>query len=128
MRMLVIMVALLGLALAASGAVGAHVIDLEIAGAADRWDSALLYGFAHTGAALAVAALPLARMRLVAGWAFVIGVVLFSGLQIAGLIWGRGAASPLHAVSMLIPVGGASFMAGWIMLVLAALRTRSAKP
>ena len=51
-----------------------------------------------------------------AGWLFLIGTVLFSGslyaLALSGLRW-------LGAVT---PLGGAAFLAGWLCLLLAAVR------
>jgi uncharacterized membrane protein YgdD (TMEM256/DUF423 family) len=52
----------------------------------------------------------------VAGWLFVVGIVLFSGslylLAVTGLKW-------LGAVA---PLGGAAYLAGWIALAVTALR------
>ncbi len=115
---------LLGLLLTVSGALGAHVVDDQIAGVAKRWDSALLFGFVHVLAAVAAASAPLGRIRLIAAWAFLAGVVLFSGIQLSGMLWGGGAGSPLDAISMLIPVGGMTMMAGWLTLSVAALLDR----
>lgn len=123
MKIVLLACAVLGLALTASGAVGAHVVQQEIAGVSARWDSALLYGFAHVLAAMVAAIAPLGPLRLAAAWAFLAGVLLFSLLQIAGMIWGGGAGSPLDAVSFLIPVGGLSMMAGWVLTGASAIRT-----
>lgn len=123
MKPVIAVASLLGLLLTAAGAIGAHIVSDEIAGVAGRWDGALLYGFVHVLAAVIAVAAPLGRIRLVAGWAFIAGVVLFSGVQMGGMLWGRGAGSPLDAVSMLIPIGGLSFMAGWIALGVAAVLT-----
>jgi uncharacterized membrane protein YgdD (TMEM256/DUF423 family) len=51
-----------------------------------------------------------------AGWLFVAGTILFSGslyvLALTGIKW-------LGAIT---PLGGVAFIAGWVCLVLAALR------
>jgi len=51
-----------------------------------------------------------------AGWAFVVGIVVFSGslyvLSVSGIRW-------LGAIT---PLGGTAFLVGWILLFLAASR------
>jgi uncharacterized membrane protein YgdD (TMEM256/DUF423 family) len=51
-----------------------------------------------------------------AGWAFVVGIVVFSGslylLSITGIRW-------LGAIT---PIGGVAFLIGWILLVWAAVK------
>jgi uncharacterized membrane protein YgdD (TMEM256/DUF423 family) len=51
-----------------------------------------------------------------AGWLFVVGLILFSGslylLAITGVRW-------LGAIT---PLGGVAFIAGWVCLVVAAIR------
>ncbi len=123
MKSLVIAAAACGLALVAAGAAGAHMAPGEAAG---RWDGSLLYGFVHTLAALAAAFAPLRGRRLAAasGWSFVAGVILFSGIQIAKMMTTSEGVSPLDPLTMLVPVGGIAFMAGWLLLGIAALMQR----
>ena len=56
-------------------------------------------------------------MAVAAGWCFAVGTVVFSGslygLSLNGTRW-------LGAVT---PVGGVAFLAGWLLLALAALKT-----
>ena len=119
MRSQVFAAAVCGLLLVATGAIGAHAVPADLSG---RLDGALLFGFVHTLAALAVALLPLpGRLRLASGWMFLAGVVFFSGVQIATLLTQTDRASPFDALGMLVPVGGVAFMAGWGLLGLAAL-------
>ena len=119
MRVLIAAASVCGLLLVAAGAAGAHMVPIE---ATRQWDSALLFGFVHTLAALAATAVNLrTRMALVAGWVFVAGVLLFSGMQIAKLLTASGGASPFDALTMLVPVGGIAFMLGWGLLAIAAL-------
>lgn len=134
MRTLLIVAASLGLLLVAAGAAGGHAaafgltsddISLMHAGLARRiaWDSAMTFGFAHVLAALVVAALPLGRMRLWAGWAFLAGVVLFSLALLAKTFIERsGGGAPM--LGMTAPVGGLCFMLGWGMLIVSAARTK----
>jgi uncharacterized membrane protein YgdD (TMEM256/DUF423 family) len=127
MRGLVIAASVCGLLLVAAGAAGAHAVAREQAFPQGQWDSALLYGFVHTLAALLTATAPLgARLKAGAGWSFIAGVVLFSGIQIVSLLTSHlaGAPSPVDALSPLIPVGGVAFMLGWILLGTSALLKR----
>lgn len=124
MKSLVIVAVVCGCSLVAAGAAGAHLIPIE---AAKQWDAALLYGFVHTLAALAAAFAPFpGRLSSASGWAFIAGVVLFSGIQIATMIASGGGASAPEALSMLVPIGGMAFMAGWLLLGAAALMRRTA--
>jgi uncharacterized membrane protein YgdD (TMEM256/DUF423 family) len=133
MRTLAIAACVCGLLLVAAGAAGAHLLasqpiwpPLEQPRAPfpqHQWDSALLYGFVHTLAALAAAFAPLgARLKLASAWAFVAGVVLFSGIQLGSILTSKplGGPSPIDGLSPLIPAGGIAFMAGWILLGAAA--------
>ena len=118
MRALILAASVCGLLLVAAGAVGAHVIAIE---ESSSWDGALLYGFVHTLAAIGAAFAPLhGRLKLVAGWSFVAGVALFSGIQIGRLL----APGALDAIGVLVPVGGIAFMLGWVVLGVAALIAR----
>jgi uncharacterized membrane protein YgdD (TMEM256/DUF423 family) len=90
--------------------------------AGDLWETAVLYGFVHTLAGLGAAIAPLqGRLKLAAGWVFLAGVVLFSGIQIARLLAAPGT---LDGLTPLVPVGGIAFMLGWILLGVAALTAR----
>lgn len=110
-----------GLAVAL-GAFGAH-------GLKDRITPELLQTFEtgvryHMYHALALMAVAYAASRWqasvgwsnAAGWLFVAGTVLFSGslyvLALTGIKW-------LGAIT---PLGGVAFIAGWVCLVLAAIR------
>jgi uncharacterized membrane protein YgdD (TMEM256/DUF423 family) len=124
MRALVVAASICGFVLVAVGAIGAHMIPVE---AKDRWDGALLYGFVHTLAVLGAALLPVGgQLRLISGWAFFTGVVLFSGIQVAKAMTAQDGVSPLDGLTMLVPVGGIAFMAGWLLLGAAALLVRPA--
>jgi uncharacterized membrane protein YgdD (TMEM256/DUF423 family) len=52
-----------------------------------------------------------------AGWLFVLGTVLFSGSLYALALSG------VRALGAVTPLGGVAFIAGWIALAVAALRT-----
>jgi uncharacterized membrane protein YgdD (TMEM256/DUF423 family) len=130
MRALIIAAALVGLLLVAAGASGGHsLVPLE---ATARWQSAFLYGFVHAIAALVAAILPFAGwLKLAAGWAFVISVPLFSGVQIGKIMLGGIAMTPtpLDQLSFLVPVGGVFFILGWLLVGLsAAMAQRADEP
>jgi uncharacterized membrane protein YgdD (TMEM256/DUF423 family) len=121
MRALIIAASLLGLLLVAAGAAGGHnSVPLE---ATARWQSAFLYGFAHVLAAAVAAMLPFhSRLQYASGWAFIVSVPMFSGVQIGKIMLGGIAMTPtpLDGLSVLVPFGGAAFILGWLLLGLAA--------
>ena len=107
----------LGVAL---GAFAAHVLRHNLASdMMEVWDLGARYQMIHAPAILLVglgagAARP--RLQQAAGWLFTIGTVLFSGslytLALTGVdVWGA-----------VTPLGGASFIAGWVVLAIAAAR------
>ncbi len=99
------------------GAFGAHALDLPERYAA-TYQTGVEYHMAHSLALLltAFASERLGSPNRVrwAGRLFLAGIVLFSGnlyvLSVTGLSW-------LGAV---VPLGGASFLAGWLLLAAAA--------
>ena len=102
----------------AAGATAAH-------GASDARAAALLgigaqYGLAHAVALLALAALRgraggfAERLLAVAAWAFLVGLVLFSGSLFALALTGAS------VLGMATPFGGTSFLLGWASLLLYA--------
>ncbi len=58
----------------------------------------------------ALAAMRPARILDYSVWAFMLGTILFSGIVYLRALTG------FAALSFLVPVGGASFMAGWLLL------------
>ena len=107
---------LLGVAL---GAFGAHGLkDALSPEARQTYQTAVLYQLIHGLALLAVGWLatlkPMEPLVRTAGWAFVIGVVLFSGslylLSVSGA----------KKLGMITPFGGLAFLLGWICLAIAA--------
>jgi uncharacterized membrane protein YgdD (TMEM256/DUF423 family) len=105
----------------ALGAFGAHALR-------ERLDERMLANF-ETGAryqmyhALALLAVAWAASRfstsqlpVYAGWLFVVGIILFSGslylMAFTGQRW-------LGAVT---PLGGVAFLAGWVCLIIPAVR------
>ena len=112
--------AFLGLLAVLAGALGAHALrgtlepdDLR------TFETAVRFQMYH---ALALLASGLMALRWnstwvsLAGWLFVVGVVLFSGSLYAL------AATGIGAFGAIAPLGGVSLMAGWAVLVVGALR------
>jgi uncharacterized membrane protein YgdD (TMEM256/DUF423 family) len=121
MRALIIGAALVGLLLVAAGAAGGHsLVPLEMT---SRWQTAFMYGYVHALGALIAAILPFRGwLHQAGGWAFLLGVPLFSGVQIGKIMLGGIAMTPtpLDGLTMLVPFGGAAFIIGWLMIGLAA--------
>ncbi|MEH6693934.1 MAG: DUF423 domain-containing protein [Hyphomonas sp.] len=107
--------ALTGFAAVALGAFGAHGLDLG-GDALDWWDKATLYGLVHAAAALAIAISSQTGLLRRSGWAFIAGVVIFSGCLYAMAL---GAPRWLGAI---VPLGGVSFLVGWALAGASALR------
>lgn len=109
-------VMLVGVAL---GAFGAHGLKASLSpGAKQLYQTAVLYHLIHGLALIAVGWLtvlkPSAAFLKPAGWAFLLGIVLFSGslylLSITGM----------KKLGMITPVGGLAFLLGWLLLALSA--------
>jgi uncharacterized membrane protein YgdD (TMEM256/DUF423 family) len=120
MRPLFVSAAVCGLWLVIAGAVTGHGppegaspdIVLAALDHASELNTALMFGFVHVLAAL-FAGTRQGRLSGIAGWVFLAGVALFSGV-LAGRLLVPG--SVFDQVVMLVPLGGVSFMAGWILL------------
>ena len=113
--------AIFGLLAVALGAFGAHALKTKIS--SDMlavWHTAVQYHFYHTLALLAVALFirQASNAWLTAsGFAFIVGVVLFSG----SLYWlALGGPKLLGPIT---PLGGLCFMVGWVLLAVGSLRS-----
>jgi uncharacterized membrane protein YgdD (TMEM256/DUF423 family) len=112
--------ALLGFLAVALGAFGAHALRARLTpGDLDIWRTAALYHLVHAVALLAVA-LAGARVRtgrLICGL-WTAGIVIFGGslylLAATGIRW-------LGAIT---PLGGAAFLAGWLILAVTSVKDR----
>lgn len=104
----------LGVLLGAFGAHGLknHVTDPHLL---DVWEKAARYHLVHAVAIGLVAAHPARPAG--AGAAFVAGIVLFSGSLYAMAL------TDVRALGAVTPLGGLSFVAGWLLLAAAAPRT-----
>lgn len=107
---------LLGVAL---GAFGAHALKARLAGdLLAVWRTAVEYHFWHALALVLVGVLALQRPAPalnVAGGAFALGVLLFSGSLYALALTGA------RALGAVTPIGGVLFLCGWAALLWAAI-------
>ncbi|MCU0341741.1 MAG: DUF423 domain-containing protein [Spirosomaceae bacterium] len=114
--------AILGALGVALGAFGAHALKstLEASGRMDTFETAVKYQFYHA-LALILVGLLLQNAPAVAhkwynwsGYAFMIGVLIFSGALYAICFTG------VRAFGAIAPIGGTLMIVGWICLLLAA--------
>lgn len=127
------------------GAMGAHVLDdyfeekyssmeqKEIAGQPVKASYKYLQDF-KTGAeyqmyhALGMIAVGIASQRRksrafsVAGWCFLIGIVLFSGMLYTIALTGLRKLGPIP-LGLIVPFGGIAFLLGWFSFAVGALRS-----
>ncbi len=106
-----------GLLAVGLGAFGAHGLKkVATAEALGWWQTAAHYHLAHAVALVLLGVLAAERAGVDrAGWAFLVGIVFFSGSLYAMAL---GAPRWFGAIT---PIGGLGLMAGWLLLALAAL-------
>ena len=112
---------LIGVAL---GAFGAHAFEvmLKETGRTDTWDTATLYLFVHALVLLFIAQRKLSgNSSKLVDWSarfFMLGIVVFCGALYTICLTG------LTKLGMVAPIGGLSFMIGWVLLTLAAIKQK----
>jgi uncharacterized membrane protein YgdD (TMEM256/DUF423 family) len=111
--------AVVGFVSVTGGAVGAHLAVGDRT--AELLRTGALYGLAHGAVLVAVAAMTRGRSApdsalVVAGWAFAIGVLLFSLSLFALALTGIG------GFAVVTPFGGVGLLIGWAALGVHALR------
>lgn len=123
MKFFIIAGAINGFLSVALGAFGAHLLEGRVA---DKylatWDTAVQYQMFHAVVLLAIGILMSGKVLgqistlNTAGYLILAGIIIFSGslyvLSLTGI-------SILGAVT---PIGGVAFLAGWIMLIVAAVK------
>ena len=122
----------------AAGAFGAHALRARIEPRLlEVFETAARYQMYHALALIAVALVlahvrarggdssaavlgpaPGTRLTVASGWLFVIGTALFSGSLYAMTVTG------IRALGAITPLGGVAFIAGWVCLAVAAMRSR----
>ena len=125
MQLLLALSAASGFSAVALGAFGAHGLRKKLADAPDGarrmdwWQTGASYHLAH---ALAIGLAALLHERIpgslpdAAAWAFVAGILLFSGSLYVMTVTG------IRALGAVTPIGGLGFLVGWGCLFWAALR------
>ena len=105
----------------AAGAFAAHGLETRVdARALQIFQTGAHYHLTHALALVAVALVPkgaATRMLGLAGWLFTAGIVLFSGSLYFLVLAGS------NALVLLTPLGGLAFLAGWLTLAYAALKS-----
>ncbi len=121
-RLFFMLASLFGGLAVALGAFGAHAMRGRVAEAMlANYETGVRYHFYHALALVAVVVAiqrwPSSNLPVVAGWLFVVGILIFSGslyiMAFTGLRW-------LGAIT---PIGGVALIAGWICLLLVAWRS-----
>lgn len=123
MKFFLIAGALNGMLSVALGAFGAHMLEGRVA---DKylatWQTAVQYQMFHSIGLIAVAILmssaligPLSSLSW-AGYLMLAGIVIFSGSLYILSLTGIG------MLGAITPIGGVAFIAGWVMLILAAAK------
>lgn len=116
--------ALSGFVAVAAGAFGAHALKARVS--ADLlviFETGCRYQMYHALALLAVGVLAErqpANALTIAGWAFVVGTLLFPGSLYALALTGA------RAWGAVTPLGGVAFLVGWAALLFAVLRRQAA--
>jgi uncharacterized membrane protein YgdD (TMEM256/DUF423 family) len=122
MKFWLALAALNGFVAVAAGAFAAHGLEGRVAERAlAAFETGARYHMFHALALVAIAWLASISNRAsvtFAGWAFLAGILLFSGsLYVYGLTESR-------APVMLTPIGGVAFLVGWAALAWTAVRFR----
>ena len=121
MQQLIILAAIFGALGVGIGAFGAHGLaaTLEANGRTDTFRTATLYHLIHVLALLGAAWVSTqfnSPYAVYAGYAFVAGILLFSGSLYVLAIFNVG------IMGAVAPFGGIAMIAGWVLLGLAAVR------
>ena len=105
------------------GAFGAHALaDVLTPSAAAVWDTAVQYHLIHALALLCCGVLARNAAHgwlTAAGWAFVVGIFLFSGSLYLLSLGGPRFLGPVT------PLGGLAFIVGWTALAVSAVSRRT---
>ncbi len=108
----------------AAGAFGTHTLRpmLEASGRLGTYDTAVQYLLVHAvaliGAAWIGERFP-GRWTRLSGWGFIVGNILFSGSLFLLAVF------DLRFMGAVAPLGGAGYLAGWLMLVIGVWRWRN---
>ncbi|MEQ8627151.1 DUF423 domain-containing protein [Ekhidna sp.] len=121
-KLFLIISSISGMLSVALGAFGAHALKdkLQSDGTLDTYQTAVQYQFYHTLALLAITLLMTkyeSQWLNYAGYSMTFGILIFSGslyvLCFTGMKW----------MGAITPIGGLLFIAGWLFLLLTALKS-----
>ncbi|WP_084007139.1 DUF423 domain-containing protein [Salisediminibacterium beveridgei] len=121
MKLFLMLAGVSGFLFVALGAFGAHALNdkLEAMGYKATFETGVQYHMVHTLALVAVAILmshlSTTGLLTASGWAFIVGIILFSGSLYTLSLTG------IRIFGAITPLGGVAFLAGWILLVVAAV-------
>lgn len=114
----------------AAGAFGAHALKERLsAESLNAYEAGARYQMYHSLALLCVGVLLRSsrggRLIQSAGYAFLLGILLFSGslyaLALTDVIIISGKANVVRALGPITPLGGLAFLAGWALLAVGAI-------
>ena len=115
-RFMLIFAAISGFIFVALGAFGAHVLSKSLGAAEMAWiHTGLEYQAFHT---LAILGLSVAMQRRISIWFYWSSVFLFSGSLYCLAL------SHLRLWAFVTPVGGVCFLAGWVLMLIGAIRLK----
>ncbi|CAM3770806.1 DUF423 domain-containing protein [Alkalicoccus chagannorensis] len=121
MQLFLIIGGIMAFLFVAIGAFGAHALEarLEELGRTATFETGVQYHMIHALAIVAVAILTqhleASGLLYGAGWAFTIGIIIFSGSLYVLSLTGIG------ILGAITPIGGLAFLTGWVLLVIAAV-------
>ncbi|MEO3406923.1 DUF423 domain-containing protein [Mucilaginibacter sp. CAU 1740] len=127
-KQIIITASFFGMLAVITGAFGAHGLKAVLTDKQlEVWHTAVQYNFYHVFALLFLAAFAGKRdggLISAAHYLFTFGIILFSGSlyllscrDVLGWSW-------LNVMGPITPIGGLLFILGWLMLGLAAIRTK----
>ncbi|SMO81452.1 DUF423 domain-containing protein [Solitalea koreensis] len=123
-----ILVALSGMLAVALGAFGAHGLKNVLT--PDQmaiWEKGIQYQFYHTFPMLVLAFYPKINIKgsfIRAIWFFLAGILLFSGSLYIIAVKDLIGLSNINYIGIITPIGGVSFILGWLSILWGALRER----
>lgn len=120
---------ILGLIAVIIGAFGAHALKKVMQeDLLASFETGVRYQFYHVFALLAVGILYMAFPNpkiIYAAWFFIIGILLFSGSIYTLTLFKSLKGISLGKFGLITPIGGLSFILGWLMLLLGIVQHKS---
>jgi len=125
-KTLLVIGAIFGVLAVIIGAFGAHTVSQYVtASAMETYETGVRYQFYHVFALLALGILGSQCPPRLAAWAgglFSVGILLFSGSLYAITAIKASGGAVTAAVGLMTPLGGACFIAGWTIFLIATFQ------